>query len=367
MIFGIDARTALLKRKGGFGIYTRNLIKSMAINFPEHLFNLFYNNKFEESIGDFKNVNYQSLYFPLNAFWTKIRLPLEFLNYKPDVFLFPCQTMTRYSSSKKIVTIHDLRFKAIQHHNKAEYIRLDHQVKNSIKYSDRIICVSKQTKSDLIKFYNADYSKIKVIYHGADHIPEIKKNSSIVKFDKIRKKYKIPKNFLLTVGYTMKHKNIPSVVKCLKKVIDSGRKIKLVIIGPKGDDENNLFKIIHRLNLENEVIRIPYVNSTYLPYFYFNSKLFIYPSLYEGFGLPILEAMRSGAAVIGSKAGSIPEIGGDAMSYFDPNNDEEIAYKIINLIDSKEKIDKMKIEGYLRAKNFKWDQTAKSTIDFIQT
>ena len=113
------------------------------------------------------------LSFPLNTLWTQIRLPIHFFRSKPDIFLFPAQTISKFSSVKKVVTIHDLRFRAIQNNNKIEDFRLDLQIKNCIKHSDQIICVSNQTKSDLIKYYSVDEKKIKVIYHGADHIDEI--------------------------------------------------------------------------------------------------------------------------------------------------------------------------------------------------
>ena len=155
MKIAIDARSAMLHKKGGFGVYTRNLIKSMALLYPEHIFELKHQN-------------------------ICILLIFDLLN-KPDIFLFPSQTISKFSSIKKVVTIHDLRFKAIENHNKSEYFRLNLQIKDCINYSDRIICVSNQTKSDLIKYYPVDEKKIKVIYHGADHIMEINESTLIYK------------------------------------------------------------------------------------------------------------------------------------------------------------------------------------------
>jgi len=366
MNIGIDARTALLNKKGGFGVYTRNLIQSMASLYPEYSFDLKFHKKIEHKISGFKNINQKKLSFPLNSLWTQLRLPIHFINYKPDVFLFPSQSISRFSSSKKVVTIHDLRFKAIEHNNNSEYLRLDLQIKDCIKHSDQIICVSNQTKSDLIKYYSVDDSMINVIYHGADHFAEIKKDEDGINKDLFLKKYNIPKNFLLTVGYTMKHKNIISAVRCLNELINSGHEIKLVIIGPKGDDEKNIMNNIDKLNLVDKVIRIPYVDFEDLPYFYYYSKLFLYPSFYEGFGLPILEAMRSGAVVLGSNAGSIPEIGGNAMYYFDPDNFEDMIHKAEAILSDKEKLNKLRLAGYKRARYFKWNKTAKDTVEVLQ-
>jgi len=367
MNIGIDARAALLNKKGGFGVYTRNLIKEMASLYPEHCFDLRFHKKIEHQINGFNNINHKKLSFPLNALWTQLRLPIHLINYKPDVFLFPSQSICRFPPLKKVVTIHDLRFKAIKHHNHSEYLRLDFQIKSCIKNSNQIICISKQTKSDLIKYYSVDDSKINVIYHGADHFPEIKKDKHRINKDLFLKKYNLPKNFLLTVGYTMKHKNIISAVKCLNELINSGHEIKLVIVGPRGDDENNIISKIHKLNLSDKVIRMPYVNFKDLPYFYYYSKLFLYPSFYEGFGLPILEAMRSGAVVLGGNVGSIPEIGGNAMYYFNPNNFEDMVNKTEELLSDKEKLNKLRSAGYKRAKYFKWSKTAKNTVEVLQS
>ena len=367
MNIGIDARTALLSKKGGFGVYTRNLIKEMASLFPEHSFDLKFHKKIEHQISGYNNINHKKLSFPLNTLWTQLRLPIHFINYKPDVFLFPSQSVSKFSPSKKVVTIHDLRFKAIEHYNNSEYLRLDFQIKNCIKYSDQIICVSNKTKSDLIKYYSVDDSKINVVYHGADHFPKIIKDENRVKKDLLLKKYSIPNNFLLTVGYTMKHKNIISAVICLNELINSGHEIQLVIIGPRGDDENNIINNIQKLNLSDKVIRIPYVDSEDLPYFYYYSKLFLYPSFYEGFGFPILEAMKSGAVVLGSNVGSIPEIGGNAMNYFDPKNIEDMVNKTKDLLSDKEKLDRLRSAGYKRAKYFKWSKTAKNTVEVLQS
>tara|TARA_Y100000741_G_scaffold92303_1_gene68440 strand:+ start:15932 stop:17035 length:1104 start_codon:yes stop_codon:yes gene_type:complete len=367
MNIGIDARTAFLNKKGGFGVYTRNLIIEMASLYTEHSFDLKFHKKIEHQIRGFNNINHKKLSFPLNTLWTQLRLPIHFINYKPDVFLFPSQSICRFSPSKKVVTIHDLRFKAVKHHNNSEYLRLDLQIKNCIKHSDQIICVSKQTKSDLIKYYSVDDSKINVIYHGADHFPEIKKGKDGIKKDLLLKKYNLPKNFLLTVGFTMKHKNIISAVKCLNELINSGHEIQLVIVGPKGDDEKNIINKIHKLNLRDKVIRIPYVDFEDLPYFYYYSKLFLYPSFYEGFGFPILEAMRSGAVVLGGNVGSIPEIGGNAMYYFDPNNFEDMVNKTKEVLSDKEMLNNLRSAGYKRAKYFKWCKTAKDTFEVLQS
>lgn len=366
MKIGIDARSAMLYERGGFGVYTRNLIESMAFLYPEHSLELKYQNEIEDDFKNVKNIKIDKLSFPINMLWTQIRLPIHFLQYKSDVFLFPSQTISKFSSIKKVVTIHDLRFKAIQSHNKSEYLRLNLQIKNCIKYSDKIICVSNHTKSDLIKYYSVEEEKIHVIYHGADHINEIDKSKLVYEKNDLLNKYNINREFLLTVGYTHKHKNIISVVNCLNELINAGYDLDLVIVGPAGNDEKNIQEKISNLNLNDRVIRIPYAESSFLAYLYYYSKLFIYPSLYEGFGFPILEAMKSGGVVLGSNAGSIPEIGGDAMEYYNVHQFEELIVKAKDIISDKEKRYNLKLKGYKRSRHFLWENTAKLTMKALR-
>tara|TARA_Y100000996_G_scaffold411955_1_gene397054 strand:+ start:832 stop:1935 length:1104 start_codon:yes stop_codon:yes gene_type:complete len=366
MKIGIDARSAMLHKKGGFGVYTRNLIKSMALLYPEHIFELKHQKEIEHGFNNLNNVKNYKLSFPLNMLWTQIRLPMHFLLNKPDIFLFPSQTISKFSSIKKVVTIHDLRFKAIENHDKSEYFRLNIQIKDCIEYSDRIICVSNQTKSDLIKYYSVDEKKIKVIYHGANHIKEINESTITYRKNDLMKKFKIRRDFLLTVGYTHKHKNIVRVVSCLGDLIKDGYDLDLVIVGPQGNDEKNIQEKISNLGLNDRVIRIPYAESKLLGYLYHFSNLFIYPSTYEGFGFPVLESMRSGGAVLGSNAGSIPEIGGNAMEYFNLDEPEELTAKVKSIISDVEKREILKLRGYKHARNFLWENTAKMMMESLQ-
>jgi len=366
MQIGIDARAALSNNKGGFGVYARNLTKAMVELFPKDTFDLKYSNQIEDEISNCENIKYSKLNFPFNSLWTQIRLPFHFVNYKPDVFLFPYQSVCSYGSLRKVVTVHDLRFKILKKENHFEYFRLNTQLKNIVKYADHIICVSQKTRSDLIKYFSVDDSKISVVYHGADHIKIIREGEIKLEFDYLRKKYGIPRNFFLTVGYTMKHKNIISAVECLSKLLKLGHEINLVIAGPKGNDEKNILEKIKTLNLNKNVFRLPYVRQEDLPYLYFYSKFFLYPSLYEGFGFPILEAMRSGSVVLASNKGSIPEIGGDSIINFDPLEIDDLVHKSDTILSGKLDLQQYIKRGYKRSENFSWNKTALNTFRALQ-
>ena len=134
-----------------------------------------------------------------------------------------------------------------------------------------------------------------------------------------------------------------------------------------GDHKLKLENLASSLNIENRIIWLGYVPDDLLPNLYSEATAFIFPSLYEGFGLPILEAMRSGAVALGSNVGSIPEIGGNAIRYFNPNNFEDMVNKTGELLSDEEKLNKLRSAGYKRAKYFKWSKTAKNTVEVLQS
>ena len=367
MKIGIDARAALLKKKGGFGVYARNLIQSMIDLYPDFYFDITHCNNPEHLFKQSENIQHTQLKFPIKSLWTQLRLPFYLRKNSPDIFLFPYQTLSKFSLSKKIVTIHDLRYKVLgSTTNKSESLRLHLQMKNNIKYSDKVICVSNQTRSDLVNHYDIDEEKIKVIYHGADHLRELKDDNLKIFPDELMKKYKVPKNYMLTVGFTMKHKNILSAIQCLNKLINLGHDINLVIAGPIGDDEKNIANYIDKLGVKERIIRIYFVDLADLPYLYHYSKFFLFPSAYEGFGFPILEAMRSGAIVIGNRAGSIPEIGGNAAVYFNSKDIDDMVQKCEDVLSNKINNNQLRINGYKRAKFFTWKKVARETVGFFE-
>jgi glycosyltransferase involved in cell wall biosynthesis len=223
--------------------------------------------------------------------------------------------------------------------------------------ADKIITVSQNTKDDLVEMFNYNPKKIKVIYNGVDNSYKIIDNKKLI--SEIKDKYDTGKDFLLYVGNIKPHKNIPVLLKALSNI---DKQNKLVIVGKRDKAYDEIFDIIDQNNLEDRIIFTGFVPDKDLILLYNAATLFVYPSLYEGFGLPPLEAMACGTPVITSNVSSLPEVVGYAAITVDPYNINGLAEEI-NKVLGNEVLQKAMIKkGIERAKEFTWEKTARETI-----
>lgn len=261
------------------------------------------------------------------------------------------------SPFKKILTIHDLI--PILFPETCWFIHVflqKHVLPLTLKNVDVIITVSKNTKQDVIKYLKFPENKIKVVYLGVNEKFNLLKNKN-----DIVKKYGINFPFILYVGTLEPRKNIPTLIKAFYKIKKNGMKYKLVIVGGKGWKYQEIYETIKKVNLQKEVIFTGYVPDEDLPKLYNAADLFVFPSLYEGFGLPPLEAMACGCPVITSNTSSLPEVIGDAGMMVDPYDVDELAKAMNNVLSDEELREDMIKKGLERVKQFSWEKTAKET------
>jgi glycosyltransferase involved in cell wall biosynthesis len=269
--------------------------------------------------------------------------------YKPDIVHNTFFENDIINKSKKVITVYDLIHEIYynDYGNKKDY----RPKKNSLYNADQIICISNKTKEDLINFYNIDHNKINVVYLG------------VQKFNKVENQsLSFSKPFLLYVGFRSKYKNFSNLIKAYSLSNKLQNDFDIICCGggkfSKIEKENIL-----NLKIDFSKIKQIDVNDNELGYFYKNASLLIYPSLYEGFGLPTIEAMSLGCPVISSNHSAIIETVGGAAKLFDPTKPEEIKFSIENTVYSKE-ISKNLIEkGYERSKLFTWKKCAEETMD----
>ncbi|UXM85521.1 glycosyltransferase family 4 protein [Methanococcus aeolicus] len=229
----------------------------------------------------------------------------------------------------------------------------------TLKISDKIIVISHHTKQDIIKHFKIPKDRIKVIHLAAN---ENYKPLNENEIDKIKQKYNLNYPFVLYVGGLEPKKNIPTLLKALYKLKKQGIKHKLVITGPKRWKYKSIFETIEKLNLQNEVIFTGYVPDEDLPALYNAADLFVYPSLYEGFGLPPLEAMQCGTPVITSNTSSLPEVVGDAGIMVNPYDVDELANKMYEVLTNDGLRDELSKKGLERAKLFSWKKCAEEHL-----
>lgn len=315
--------------------------------------------------------------------WTQWRLPLDLYLHKPmpDVFFTPTHYAPRFSPVPTVISIMDLAYIYFPElFKKKDLYKLNNWTKYSVINARKIIAISESTKNDIIKEYNVEPEKIKVVYPGIK--PKFMKSSYSESKQQLFDKYGISKNFILFVGTLQPRKNIVSLIEAFKQVksqksthsTSSGQEVKsqneddleLVIIGKKGWMYEEILKRPGELGIEDKVKFLDFVPDEDLGFFYENAICYVLPSLYEGFGLPVLEAMNHGCPVITSNISSLPEAGGDAAIYADPKNPADIAEKINKLINNKSLRSELIQKGYKQVKKFSWEKSARETLQVLE-
>jgi len=359
----IDTRW-LLKKNSGVGIYISELTNGFAnIDIPFDLYSIgeATNNEKIKNIylSGFKKRFFQGL-------WKAFSFPkMEILTGPMDLVHFTNLTHIPNNAKKNILTIHDLSYEIIPHTIEPKNLAfLKKTAPLSIKKADHIITVSNSTKEDLMAIYKYPESKITVIHNGVSH--DSKENVSLALKAKTQRKYDLRKDYLLSVSTLEPRKDYSTLIKAYYRLNkDIKNKYDLVICGGDGwqGERNKLSNLISKLSLKDNVKLLGFVDTNDLPALYSLASLYIHTSLYEGFGLPLTEAMSFSIPIISTKSSCHEEILKDAAIYFDTSNDEELAYKIELLLLDNARADKLKEASKNRIKNFSWQKTAEQTFE----
>ncbi len=370
MKIGIDASLLVRKEIGGTGRFLTNLLKHILELDKTNQYFLFapcrlenYTAKGFSVITTKENKIIPSqYYFP---FWLNFVLPKELKKNKIDVFfqinLF-LPLFCNYKEIKFITTIHDAIPKINPHYRDFLYrIYSNIFLPFSIRKSQAIITVSNNSKKDLINFYNIPQNKIRVIYEAADERFKPKKLSQEEK-RKIFSKYNLSGDFILYVGAIDNRKNITGILKIGDLIRNSGKNIKIVLVGKLGFNSKKIMKEVKK---RNYVIHLDNVGDEDLPCFYNLAKALLFPSFYEGFGLPSLEAMQSGLPILASNTSSLGEIVNEGGITHHPEDHESFARDIIKLLDDDAFFQEMRDKAILRAAEFNWAESTNKLIDIF--
>ncbi len=237
----------------------------------------------------------------------------------------------------------------------------------SAREADKIIADSRATAEDLKRIYGIPDPKIEVIYHGVG--PSFKPQDPGVAAEYVANKYGASKDFILSVGTLGPHKNLVSLVKAVKVLRDRGAlSFQVLVVGAKGRKRAQLIELIRSAGLAGKaILLLGYVPDEDLPMLYSGSSLFVFPSLYEGFGLPLVEAMACGAPVVASNTSSIPEVVGDAGLLVPPTQPEAFAEAILRVRCDKGLRRAMIVKGLVQAAGFRWDTSARHYLACMQS
>jgi len=390
MNIGIDVN-CLIFEKAGFGRYTYNLVKNLLkIDQKNHSFrrnHLFLYASFirkrnerkkilEDLIKETKAKNVTLRIIPIPARWKEflIGLPISiklFIKDPLDVYFAPhFAGIPKSGFDKKVrmvVAIHDLVFIKFPEH-RGRYLSNYYlkRTKIALKQAKNIIAVSNSTKKDLQQYFKLEHKKIFVIPEAVTENFKVCKNKKLIE-EKTNKYIPRDTKFLLSVATLEPRKNLSLIIKAFALLPNNLKKeYKIVFVGNPGWNNRSFSRVVKNYNLENKVIFTGFAEESILPYIYNRASVFIYPSFYEGFGLPPLEAMASGTPVIASKGSSLPEVIGSAGILIDPKKEEELAGAIKRVLLSERLAKKLCGRGLKQAKKFSWEKVARKTLEVLE-
>ena len=379
MKIGIDIRTLMDAEYSGVPEYTLNLIKEILRLDSDNEYKLFYNSfaDLEHRISNFEGNNLEIIKtsYPNKIFnylfqkifkWPKIDKLLDV-----DIFFMPHINFVSISSNaKKIITIHDLSFLRYPDFfslRKNIWHKLVN-IKKLLKSFDIVVAVSENTKKDLIELCDVPAEKIKVIYSGIDN--DYKKIEDREKLEETKKKYSLPDKFILFLATLEPRKNIDGLIKSFDRFQNKYPQFndyELIIAGGKGWKGKKLFEAWQTAKHKDKIKFLGYVDREDKKYLYNLASLFVYPSFYEGFGFPPLEAMASGVPVITSNSSSLPEIVRDKAVLVNPYDISEISGAIFQMLSRKDLQKQISERSLGHAKNFSWEKSAREYIGLFSS
>ncbi len=362
----IDARLYGLEN-AGIGRYLINLINQIEKIDKQNHYCLLLRKKYFKELK-LKSKNWQKVLadYPHYSFKEQFFLIIQLIKLKPDLVHFPHFNVPLFYYGKYIVTIHDL----IKHESRgmATTTRspwlywLNHQlylclVNRAVKKSVKIITPSNFWKEELIKRYHLPAKKIIVTYEGVDE--NLKIETSKLKRQNILAKYKIKKPFLIYTGSLYPHKNIERLAEAVGKI---NQNLKLVIVCARNVFYQRFLIKIKKMGISKSINLVGFVPDNKLATIYKEAEAFVFPSLWEGFGLPGLEAMALGLPVLAARASCLPEIYGEAALYFDPYNSDDLAEKIKRIREDKKLREGLIQKGWTQVKKYSWQKMARETL-----
>lgn len=361
MKIGIDASRAFIKNRTGIEEYSYQVIRHLTHEIKNDQVVLYLRKSQEIDFDLPKNWKAKTIIWP--RFWTQAGLSLEMLLHPVNVLFIPAHTVPCVHPKKTIVTVHGLEYEFCpQAYSFWERLYMRLTIRKSCQWASSIIAVSENTKKDLIKLYNVDRNKIRVVYEGyTDNSKFQILNSKSNPNDEISKPH------LLFIGRLEERKNVTNIINAFE-ILKGQYEIshKLVLAGKPGFGYEKIKDRIANVNCCKDIVELGYIAEEEKWELLKNADVFIFPTLYEGFGLPIIEAQSAGVPVVASNNSSIPEVVSDSALLVDPNSAEEIAdaiYKVTS--DENLKNDLIKKEQK-NVQRFSWEKCATEVADILQ-
>ncbi len=358
MRIAIDGSRAFLHERTGIEEYSYQLIKHLRKYLMDDQVILYLRKGTEENIDFNLPRNWEVKELSARRFWTYWRLSWEILFHWPDRLLISSHIVPPIHPKNTTSVIHGIEYEIYpEAYSKKEYRTMRRGIRNSCKWAKRIICVSNNTKKDLVEYYDVPESKMRVIYEGVNPAYESEEHYDTILLQRNgleRKKY------LFFIGRLEERKNIINILKAFE-VLKTHFRVphKLVLAGKPGFGWEYIEEELEEHEYKDDILLTGFVTDKEKWSFLRNASVFVFPTLYEGFGLPILEAQQVGIPVVTSDHSSLKEAALESTLMADPHVPAEIAEKTHVLISDQEKRNDVINKGYENIKRFSWDRCAK--------
>lgn len=359
---GVDG-TPLLGQRSGVGYYTSHLLEALLETNPEWEYLLYSNrplNGLEPSLSGAIRIED---HFPHSRWvWMQTMLPGAIRRSQPDLVHFTNALAPLWQPAPFVLTIHDASLFVYGHyHPRARHLTIRLMLPLVARRASAIITVSQHSCSELTRVLRLPPEKLYVVYEAP--APRFRPISDEACLTSLRQKYKLPDDFILFVGTLEPRKNLTRLVRALARARDHGLSHHLVLAGPSGWMTGEFYKEVESLGLKDVVHHLGYVPVEDLPALFSMATLFAFPSLYEGFGLPPLEAMACGTPVLTSNRSSMAEICGDAAYLVEPESEESIAEGLCTLLADADLRQMLRRRGLAHAAQFSWQRAARETSE----
>lgn len=363
MIVGIDASRANRKDKTGVEWYAWHLIQELKKITPEeHKVILYSDSPLTGELAQLPgHWRAKILYWPLKRLWTQLRLSGEMLIHRPDVLWIPAHVFPVIHPQKTVMTVHDLAaFRFPQAYPPFERWYSLWSARYAGKKLWRLIVPSKFTKNEIASAFGLHtLDKIVVVHHGYD--TRYRKLDDKPALEAVLKKYHLKRPFVMSVGRLEKKKNTVNIIRAFTQLRPK-IELQLALIGLPGYGYEEVKEIIAQSAYKQDIRLLGWLPVKDIALIINAAEIFVFPSIYEGFGIPVLEAMACGTPVVAGSGSSMEEVSGDCAVYVDPHDYEALAREISRLINDKVKKNCLAEKGLAQVKNFSWKKAAQDTL-----
>ncbi len=358
MRIGIDASRATRQERTGTEGYSFQLIRKLLELDQENEYILYFNQPPQPGLLP-PSPRRSDRVIPCPRLWTHLRLSAEMALHPPDLLFVPAHVLPLVRPRRSVVTVHDLGYlHEPQAHRPLDRLYLDLSARYHARVATRLLAISQATKDDLVRHYRVPPERITVTHLAAGE--SFRPVEDQVQIAAVKARYGITGDYFLYVGTLQPRKNLVRLLEAYAAM--QIQNPQLVLVGKKGWLYDEIFAVVQKLGLQEQVIFPGYVPAADLPALYSGAMAFVFPSLYEGFGMPVLEAMACGAPVVCANVSSLPEVVGQAGILVNPTDTAALAAALGRVAGAAGLRAELRARGLVQARQFSWERCARETL-----